>query len=249
MIEIQVSLALHLTDGFTGKALKGAQVTLMLDGEIPACIVKEGGWFILTNLAHGAHVLFVQGNGFQREQIDFHVDDGAQERYLRLKPDASYRFGRRVTTLCAQFKDAKKKPLAGQTVYLLSDGAEQQMRVAQDDAAAGALALRLFTAQRASSLPIPGLFWLEDGENSEMTMLSGAGDGAVYSLEAPLKKVHKRGCVLRPMTPYCTDAQGQAFMVLPQSGCASLLVPHGRELRLHQVKLTPLAHTDAQITA
>ena len=51
MIDIHVSLALNLLDGFSGRPLKPAQVRLFLDEEPCRPVYKEGGWFVLVNLA------------------------------------------------------------------------------------------------------------------------------------------------------------------------------------------------------
>lgn len=63
MIDIHVSLALNLLDGFSGRPLKPAQVRLFLDEEPCRPVHKEGGWFVLVNLAAGEHALRVEGEG------------------------------------------------------------------------------------------------------------------------------------------------------------------------------------------
>ena len=71
MIAVDVSLALELLDDFTGRRVKPAQVRFVLDGQPVRPIAKPDGWFLLVDQPAGKHVLAIEGEGFQREELRF----------------------------------------------------------------------------------------------------------------------------------------------------------------------------------
>ncbi|MGI5883642.1 MAG: hypothetical protein ACOX83_01595 [Candidatus Spyradocola sp.] len=248
MIAIDVSLALEILDDFTGRLVKPAQVRFTLDGQEMHPIAKPDGWFLFVNQPAGEHALTVEGTGFQREELRFQGGPDAERvETLRLLPSPAYRFSRRVTTLALRLVDKKKAPLAGRTLYRLG-GDRQSLRLAQDDAGPGSTALRLFSAEQQSRLPVPGPFYLEDGKTSELIQLCGA-EGALYTLGAPLASAHRRGCLLRPARAVETDAEGRAFLALPEAAEVVLLVPGKKGLALERVALEALAHNERDLVA
>ncbi len=248
MIAVDVSLALELLDDFTGRRVKPAQVRFFLDGQPVRPIAKPDGWFLLVDQPAGEHALAIEGEGFQREELRFPGGpEGEREETLYLLPSPAYRFGRRVTTLTVRLVDRRRRPLAGRTLYRLGD-ARQSLRLAQDDAGPKSAALRLFRAESPARLPVPGLFYLEDGEAGELVRLTGMS-GALYALEKPLASAHRRGCLLRPARALSTDAQGCAFLALPGAAEAALLVPGKAGLRLERVTAAELAHSEAELAA
>lgn len=246
MIEIQVSLALNLIDGFTGKPLRPAQAQLTLDGQRAQAIVKEGGWWVLCDLAPGEHQLEVRGAGFQPERITFEGGSGAQGMRLRLKPAPDYRFGRRVTTLTVQLTNKKGEPLPHRTLYALLPGRENELRLAQDEAKAGVKQLKLYASVPPGNLPIPGLFRMGEGAQAEMVRISSAQEDGCYRLTNPLGRDRRRGCTVRAVAAYTTDEQGRAFLALRQEESARLILVGAKgALREECVAVVALAHNEA----
>lgn len=249
MIQIQVSLALNLLDGFTGRPLSPAQAHLTLDGERAQAIVKEGGWWVLCDLAPGTHELCVSGPGFQDEKLSVKSEYGMQAIRLRLKPSAEYRFGRRVTTLNVLLKNKKGELLSGRTLYALLSGRENELRIAQDEVKTGEKQLKLYSAVAAASQPVPGLFLMGEGAQAELVRLSAAQEGGIYRLTNPIGRDRKRGCVLRAAASYTTDCRGSAFIALRQEQEAHLvLIGTKGALREEQVPICPLEHNEVTLT-
>lgn len=246
MIDIHVSVALHLSDGFNGRPLKPAQVRLSVDGEPVRAVCKEGGWFVLVNLSPGAHALRVEGEGFQPEELTVQGGNAGDEMQLRLLPAPSYRFGRRVTTLTVRLRKKDGAPAAGRRIYALGSG-RCALRLAQDDAGPGALSLRLFSEEKPALLPIPGAFYLEDGEKGELVNLL-PGQGMTFSLETPLTQEHRRGCLLRPAAVCRADAEGEVFLALADGDAAVLLAEaEGVPLRRLELALRPWEHNTCDL--
>lgn len=242
MIEIHVSVALNLLDGFTGRPLKPAQVRVFLDGEPVRAVYKEGGWFVLVNLAPGMHALRVEGEGFQPEERTVQGGAACEEIVLRLLPAPSYRFGRRVTTLTVRLPEGQRE--AG--VYALG-GERYALRLAQDDAAPGDRKLRLFSSEKAALLPVPGLFYLEDGDQGELVSLRAA-EGMNFSLETPLQRAHRRGCLLRPASACRANAAGEIFLAVEEGETIGLLVEKDGVLHHKEVPLHPQEHNEYSLT-
>ena len=245
MIDIHVSLALNLLDGFSGRPLKPAQVRLFLDEEPCRPVYKEGGWFVLVNLAAGEHALRVEGEGFQAEERRVQGGQAYEEMALRLLPAPSYRFGRRVTTLTLCLADRDGRPLPGRRLYAL-EGERRALRLAQDDAQPGALQLRLFSAEKPARLPVPGLFFLEDGEGSELVELRLA-QGMAFQLQAPLARAHRRGCLLRPARACAADEKGELFLVAEEEGPLGLLLEEAGGFHREELELRPKEHNERQL--
>lgn len=249
MIEIQISLALNLIDGFTGKPLRPAQVQLMLDGQRVQAIVKEGGWWVLCDLAPGEHRLEVRGAGFQPEHLTFEGGSGAQGVRLRLKPAPDYRFGWRVTTLTVQLNSKKGEPLQHRTLYALLPGRENELRLAQDEAGAGDRQVKLYASIPAGNLPIPGLFLVGEGAQAEMVRISSVQEDGCYRLTNPLGRERRRGCTVRAVATYVTDENGRAFLALGQEERARLLLVGAKgALREECVDVEPLQHNEVALT-
>lgn len=249
MIQINVSLALNLFDGFTGKPLKPAQVQLFMDGERAATVTKEGGWWVLCDLAPGAHRVRVCGIGFQDEEFSVEATDRMQAMRINLKPAPSYRFGRRVTTLTVTLVDKKGMPVHGRTVYTLLGGKENELRIAQDEVCAGDKQMRLYSAVGVANLPIPGLFLMGDGRDAELVRITGTQDGMTFKVMNPVGRERRRGCMLRAVAAFSTDEQGRAFLVLREEDTARLLLVGSKgALREEVVKAEPLAHSDVTLT-
>lgn len=249
MIQIQVSLALNLIDGFTGKPLSPARVHLTLDGEHAQGVIKEGGWWVLCDLTPGAHELCVSGSGFQNERLNIEGTNGMQAIRLRLKPSSDYRFGRRVTTLNVLLRNKKDERLPGRTLYALLSGRENELRIAQDEVKAGEKQLKLYSAVALANLPVPGLFLMGEGSQAELVRLSSAQEGGVYRLTNPIGRERKRGCVLRAVASYTTDEQGCAFIALRQEEAARLVLIGAKgALREENVSIQPFTHNEVVFT-
>ena len=248
MIALDVALALEILDDFTGRPLKPAALRFSLDGQEARPIQKDGGWFVFLSPGPGMHELSVRAPGYQGERLTFPgVGEGEEPRLetLRLLPAPDYRFGRRVTTLTLRFLDKSGRPPRDLEVYRLGSD-RQSLRLAQDDAAAGARALRLFAPEKPARLPLPGLFYLEDGEAGELLCLS-LPEGAIYALETPLRLAHKRGRLLRPCRALRPDAEGRAFLALGEETEARLLIKYARGFAVKTAEAAPYADARADI--
>lgn len=249
MIQINVSLALNLFDGFTGKPLKPAQVQLFIDGERAKAVTKDGGWWVLCDMAFGTHCIRICGTGFQTEELAVEINGRMQGLRINLKPAPTYRFGRRVTTLTVNLVGKKGEKLAGRTIYALLSGKENELRIAQDEVKAGEKQMRLYTSVGTASLPIPGLFLMGDGREAELVRISGTQDGVMFRMTNPIGRDRKRGCMLRAVAAFSTDEEGRAFLALREGNMARLLLVGVKgALREENVQVEPFAHNEVTLT-
>ena len=214
MIRHTVSAVVRLRDSFRGIPADGAGALCRLDGMPSRPQAKAGGYLVWTDLTPGPHVLTITLPGFQPEQVEAELRQGAiWEGCADLKPGPAYPFGRDATGVTLALTQGGA-PLADAAVWLAA-AAEAPLKLAQDRAAKGAVRLRLFCKGPASALPLPGYFLVED-KTPELIVLS-AFDGEEGSLGEPLAHAHARGKGLLPAQRYRTDSRGEIRVLLREA--------------------------------
>lgn len=215
MIHRQVSAVFQLRDGFTGRMLPNAGGLLArLDGAPCRPLWKQGGYWVLTDLAPGPHRLELVLAGYRPEPVEWSWDGAAPwQGCVVLKPGQGYPFRGDVTRLVLQLS-GKNGPLAHEAVWLCTLSAAQP-KLAQDEAQPGDTQLRLYYKGPAAALPVPGAFLLQDGGHTErIELLRLEGEQGI--LAAPLEQKHSRGRELLPAQPYTADRQGVVEALLCQ---------------------------------
>lgn len=213
-----VSLALNLRDGFLGRPIESAAgLNFTFAGEPIAPIFKEGGWCIFIDLPRGKYELKLAARDYVRACWALEIEAPEtyyREEYATLFPSRTYPFGGRGAAGEVCFSE-KGKPLAYAEVYIAPR--EQPLKLAQDGAAAGHTALKLFSAQRAGLLMLPDRFMIDDGAKSELvTLLPGEKEGE-FRLEEPLRHPHSRGAAFQRVRRYAADSEGAIFLALQES--------------------------------
>lgn len=215
MIRHRVSAVLQLRDGFLGRPVEGHGVRCRLDGAVCRPQAKPGGYLVWTDLPAGTHRLTVCLPGYQPEEIEADIrEDGMWQGCASLKPGAGYPFSRDAVHICLTVEQ-DGAPLADAEVWL-APADEALLKIAQDKAAAKAQQLRLFSKAGAGTLPVPGVFLVED-KKPELVQLQSVEQGE-GTLAAPLAFAHARGRGLLPAQRYRTDANGQIALLLRSVG-------------------------------
>lgn len=216
MIQFHVSAVCRVHDGFTGRLIDGRDLRCALDGTPVRPVCKPGGYLVLTDLPEGPHRLSLRCRGFCEELTDFSVDTALlQKLYISLKPSEQYVFHQEAVRLRLRLLEGGR-PAAGRTLWLTVPTAAE-CRVAQDAAEPGAEQLRLFCGGAADSLPVPGMFLIEDGADSEIVSLLSV-EAETGSLAAPLRRRHRRSKCLLPAQQFRADGDGTFTAVFRTAG-------------------------------
>lgn len=215
LLQRRVSAVLRLRDGFLGTPIETGGAVFRIDGTPVQPQSKPGGYRVWTDLPAGRHTLSISQHGFQTEEIALEVGpDKAWEGCADLKPGVGYPFGRDAATVRLTVQRGGQ-PLANEQVWLaVADNAP--LKLAQDQAEAGAQTLRLFCKGEASSLPLPGAFLLEEDDAPELVTLRSFAE-ETGTLAAPLAHTHARGRALLPAQAYRTDEQGRLRIMLREA--------------------------------
>jgi len=185
-------------------------------------LAKPGGYLILTNLPMGEHQLTLRAAGYQDEYVEFSAQkDGYQELYVALKPGKQYLFRQSVIRLRLQLSEV----MSGHGIWISAPSAVE-CKVAQTKAEAGSRQFRIYCKGNPATLPIPGTFLLEDGENSEIVVLKSLSE-ELGTLEASLEQDHGRSRRLLPVQKYRCDELGQINAAFPMAGTAVVYTGNG----------------------
>lgn len=208
MIRFHVSAALSVRDAFTGKPLAQNAIQCFLDGERYLPQYKPGGYFVFVNLPEGAHRVVLRGPYYQDEIVEFTAtESGLQELPVLMKPEESYPGGGSMVRLQGVL-ERKGQPLGAERLYIAEQSLTREIKLAQDQAAAGETTLRLFYRGGSEGIATPGAYLLKDGKSSEILLLK-AIEGEMGILLEPLQHDHKRGKGIYPATAYLTNAEGK----------------------------------------
>ena len=213
MIAFRVSVVFAVRDAYTGKPILPSAVQCWLDGQPSRPVGKQEGYLVFVNLRPGSHRLSLRCAGYQEEQAEFSVGEGAPlMMYVDMKPGQGYRFRGAYSRLSLALR-AEEGPLAGHTVWLAAAG-EPEMKIAQTSAEKGSDSFRIFC--RGAARPrIPGPYLVSDGKKSEIIQISVL-DGETGFLERPLTAAHSRGRQLLPVQCCHTDEKGTLQAVYAQ---------------------------------
>lgn len=214
-VQRRLSAVLRLRDGFLGTPVENSGALFRVDGAPSQPQAKQGGYRVWTDLPAGRHTLSVSLRGFQTEELVMEIQpDAVWEGSADLKPGLGYPFGKDAATVRLTVTRGGK-PLADQPVWLAA-AESAPLKLAQDKAEQGAQTLRLFCRGGADTLPVPGVFLLEEKEAPELVHLQ-AVEGEEGRLAAPLAHAHTRGRALLPAQQYRTDGQGRLSMMLREA--------------------------------
>ena len=205
MIRLQASVVLTVRDGYSGRPITASAVQCFLDGRRFLPQYRQGGHLVFLNLEAGRHELLLQGTYFQKEQLQLEIGDRLPAEYsVTLKPSATYPFHQEITRLAVQLGG---EGAAGQAVWVAVQGTSGELRLAQDEAAAGSRELKAFY-RGSSEGRFPGYYLICDKGKSEVVLLT-ALEGEQAGLGTPLIYAHRRGVVLLPAQCYYADEKGQ----------------------------------------
>lgn len=220
MIRIRVDAVLRVLDGFTGKSLPPAAIRFTVDGIPFHPIIKEGGYYLLTNLDPGKHQVLLQGASYRDEYLTVTTGSGTgyPEIPVTMKPGDRYPFGREVTRLTLQLKS--RKSLAGRQVWIAVRSSLTELRIAQDMIRAGDTAGRLFFPENFRRIALPVNLLVLDKEHSELCRLEELEEPR---FSAPLCFDHKRSCCLYPAQCYTADSSGTIHAVFREPAPLEIL--------------------------
>ena len=224
MIRMQVSAVFQVRDSFTGLPIEGSRMLSRLDGALVRLQTKPGGYLVAVNILPGKHQLMIQCSGFQDEYVDFEAGYGFHEYYVTLKPSRQYLFRQSVTRLQLQMPAEMKNS----QVWISAPG-YVECKVAQTKAEAGCERFRVYCKGSSAGLPVPGAFLIEDGENSEVVLLSGLSEEECV-LESPLQREHARSRRLLPVMLYRTDAEAGIYAAFSRAGVVVVYSGSGQPL-------------------
>lgn len=212
-ISICVSLAVAVIDDFSGKPLSGSQVRVWIEGERPPA-VKDGGYYIFTNLRQQRAVLHLDAPMFHDRQIVLEEDRLEQHREkplkIRMIPNRSYPIPRHTTCVqgCAE---------PGSVVMAYNRDYENPLRL-----------LYAYTAKKEEvSIFHPedadmegSIFYIQDKEKKNREIFQTAEltdpEKKTYRMEKPLMHDYKKiGTLIYPVYRLRTDAKGEFYMPLP----------------------------------
>lgn len=201
---------LRITDGVTSQALKRPEALIFADGEPIRYEYKSGGYFVLTDMPEGAHCLKVQSYGFQQEELDINIDyrminraeQAVTELVLSPSPLHPSAFG--APSVSGSAKGFRELYVQKQSM---------ELKIAEDNAAAGSNKLRLFC--RSTKPPLPSFALIGDRicETCEIVTLKTA-DGDVYTTDKPLRYDHARSEPIFPLVKLRCNGDGTFYLLL-----------------------------------
>lgn len=221
MIRIHADAVLRVLDGFTGRPLPPSALRCTVDGMPLRPIVKDGGYYILTNLPPGEHQVALDAPRYAGERLTVPGDRRETLNVLvTMKPGEGYRFGAAVTWLTLHVTSGKKTPLPGQRVWIAAQNPLFELRIAQDAISKGDTGGRLFYPASIKTLSLPRDFLLLDGERSEVCRVEDLEEPC---FAAPLGFDHKRGRSMFPAQVYTADGEGKIRAVFREPAMAGIL--------------------------
>lgn len=214
MIRIHINAVLRVLDGFTGRPLTPSSLRFTVDGRIVHPTVKDGGYYILTDLSSGEHRVVLQGLRYLDECLTIQGgEEKPQNILVTMKPGADYPFGAAVTWLNLRV-EGSKRPLPGKRVWIAAKNPLAELKIAQDAIHAGDKGGRLFFSASAKAISLPRDFMLIDGARSEICRVEELEELTESRFAAPLCFDHKRSCCLYPAQLYTADDAGTIRAVL-----------------------------------
>ena len=206
----RLSCVVKLIDSFTGRPAAPADAAIFCDGKPIRHQYKAGGFFVLSDLAEGAHTLLIRSWKFQPERLDVTVDYAAVNaenavRYVMLNPSAQHPYAASAPCFHAALPQ-------GESLYVLREGFV--LKIAEDSADAGKTLVRMFSEK--SMALFPSMFLIRDkaAAKSEFVVIKGCS-GDVFMLESPLKYSHARSTSVTALVKYTAGEDG-LFALLPQ---------------------------------
>ena len=229
MIRLRASAVLAVYDGYSCQAISASMVQCFLDGQRILPQYRQGGYLVFINLEPGIHELLLRGAYYQEERLRLQIDPAQPVQYtVALKPAANYPFRRAVTQLSALLEGGAAA--AGQQLWVALKTPAQELRLAQEEAAAGSESLKLYFRGRPEGR-FPGQYLFTDRGGSEVVLLDAPEEGQAR-LGAALAFQHKRGATLFPAHPYRADAQGRVQIFLREPMPVYLFCPEKKRLYL-----------------
>lgn len=218
MIRRTVSAAFLMRDGFTGRTLTGFSGTrCLLDGRpLKRPVWKREGYLVLTDIEPGEHELLVMRSGYTDELVKMDIrDDATLEDTISLKPGAGYRFP--PETVRVSISLHRGKNAASEEKIWLGVRPRSRLILAQEQAEAGEVRVRLFCEGNAALLPVPGHFLFADKTAPELVYLRHLRDEE-GEFPTPLQSAHPRGTELIPVQSYASDGDGNVRVLLKEPG-------------------------------
>lgn len=201
---------LKITNGVTAKVLKRTEVLVLADGEPIRYEYKSGGYFVLTDLPDGAHSLKVQSYGFQQEELEINIDHRMIKRAeqtvidLALSPSPLHPSAFGMPSVSGRAKGFRELYVQRQSM---------ELKIAEDNAAAGSQTIRLFRCGTKPILPSFVLIGDRLCETCEIvTLKTAAGD--VYTTDKPLRYDHVRSEHTVPLMKLRCSADGTFYLLL-----------------------------------
>lgn len=216
----RVSIVLHVVDWYSGKAAKGSELRILVDGMKVNYVYKEEGFFVLTDIAEGKRNLQIEAVQFLTHQCQVEVDNRAVKvpiLEVELKPSRMYPFGNMPTTVMGKIHGIadKKNQNASVYLYLQADG----VKIAEDDVIPGRRDLKLYMTKDRSQIRGKYIIKNKDiGCREYCDVVDGPDDQGLYTLASPVTNKHTRGTVLYPVVPLTLQEDGSFFEVLKGVG-------------------------------
>lgn len=210
MVEKKLSCVLKITGGVTAKVLEHTDVLIFADGEPIRYEYKSGGYFVLTDMPEGAHSLKVQSYGFQQEELEINIDYRMIKRAeqtvinLALSPSPLHPSAFGMPSVSGRAKGFRE-------LYVQRHSME--LKIAEDNAAAGSNKIRLFCRSTKPTLPSFALIGDRLGETCEIVILKTAA-GDAYMTDKPLRYDHQRSEHVVPLMRLRCDEDGTFYLLL-----------------------------------
>lgn len=205
----RLSCVLKLNSSIDSSDLQTNDVVIYSDGNRFRHTYKKGGFFVLSNMSEGEHLIKITSWKYQTAEIKVTVDysvnfDISMVRYVIMNPSPSHPTAARMPSIRGSFGRQAD-------YYILHEDCE--LKIAEDSAKEGNTTVKLFSS--LGKPVFPSVFLIKDKSEAknEFVVIKGL-DGDSFLLDSPLKYAHARSTSIVPLIKLSSEADGSFFAVL-----------------------------------
>ena len=205
----RLSCVLKLYSSLDSSDLQTNDVVIYSDGNRYRHSYKKGGFFVLSDMSEGEHLIKITSWKYQTAEIKITVDysvnfDFSMVRYVIMNPSPSHPSAARMPSIRGSFGRQSD-------FYILHEDCE--LKIAEDSAKEGNTSVKLFSS--LGKPVFPSVFLIKDKADSknEFVVIKGL-DGDSFMLDSPLKFAHARSTSIVPLIKLSSNADGSFYAVL-----------------------------------
>lgn len=215
-VRTQFSWAVCLIDSCTGSPPKGT-VSVRLEGVKNKPIVKEGGWYVFTELSAGAYTVVVESPWYLQSKHAYVFEGKSSESSiltLVILPSPAYPFDENATLVRFLLKDSQGHTAPFHIITASVDD-ETCLKARIAGAAVNKGDSQLSLAGLTGRICVGEQLYLQEDQEgqSELCRISSvSSDGRSWLLEEPLRFDHERGTKVFPFVQTYSDSRGEAVL-------------------------------------